>query len=67
MQTFHIDNMSCGGCVRGVTRAIQAVDAEATVTADTDTKRVTVASKQPQEVLLAALTQADWHAVAVAE
>ncbi|WP_336509768.1 heavy-metal-associated domain-containing protein, partial [Stutzerimonas kunmingensis] len=26
MQTFHIQNMTCGGCVRGVTRAIQSVD-----------------------------------------
>ena len=25
MQTFHIQNMTCGGCVRGVTRAIQSV------------------------------------------
>ena len=26
---FHIENMTCGGCARGVTKAIQSVDAEA--------------------------------------
>jgi copper chaperone CopZ len=28
---FHVEGMTCGGCARGVTRAIQAVDAHARV------------------------------------
>ena len=31
---FHIENMTCGGCVRSVTKAIQSVDPSAEVTAD---------------------------------
>ena len=31
---FHIPNMSCGGCARGVTRAIESVDAKARITID---------------------------------
>ncbi|HEV7283722.1 MAG TPA: heavy-metal-associated domain-containing protein [Kaistia sp.] len=31
---FHIKNMSCGGCARSVTKAIQGVDAQAKVTID---------------------------------
>ena len=26
---FHIENMTCGGCVRSVTKAIQSVDPQA--------------------------------------
>ena len=26
---FHVEDMTCGGCARGVTRAIQAIDANA--------------------------------------
>lgn len=28
---FHVEDMTCGGCARGVTRAIQAIDANAKV------------------------------------
>ena len=44
MQTFHIQNMTCGGCVRGVTRAIQSVDPAARVHADVPARRVQVVS-----------------------
>jgi copper chaperone len=55
---FHIENMTCGGCVRGVTRAIQSVDPGAEVTADLSTHKVEVASKAPRDQLVAALTNA---------
>lgn len=31
MISLHIPNMSCGGCVRGVTAAIQDVDSKARI------------------------------------
>lgn len=55
---FHIDNMSCGGCVRGVTRAIQSLDPAAEVVADLPQKSVKVTSSMPREALEEALREA---------
>ncbi|MFZ5708480.1 MAG: heavy-metal-associated domain-containing protein [Pseudomonadota bacterium] len=54
---FHIHNMTCGGCVRSVTKAIQSVDPAAEVSADTGTHNVEVKSQAPRERLVAALTE----------
>ena len=37
-----IENMTCGGCARGVTSAIQEVDPSAKVDVDLSTKIVTI-------------------------
>ena len=63
MHTFHIQNMTCGGCVRGVTRAIQSVDPDARVQADVPARRVQVVSEQPREIVKAALTKSGYQAV----
>ncbi len=55
---FHIETMTCGGCARGVTKAIQGVDAAATVTADPPNRRVDVTTTAPREQIVAALTEA---------
>jgi len=55
---FHIENMTCGGCVRGVTKAVQSVDPTAEVKADPATHKVDVTSTAPRERLVAALTNA---------
>ncbi len=39
---FHSENMTCGGCVRSVTKAIQSVDPAAEVRADPMTHKVDV-------------------------
>ena len=44
---FHIENMTCGGCVRSVTKAIQSVDPAAEVSADPGTHKVEVKSAAP--------------------
>lgn len=41
---FQIDNMTCGGCAKSVTKAIQSVDPGAKVEIDLATRRVTVES-----------------------
>jgi len=55
---FHIENMTCGGCARGVTKAIQSVDANAQVTADPPKRNVEVESSvsrvQIEQALIAA-------------
>ncbi|RJL07371.1 copper chaperone [Paracoccus aestuarii] len=59
---FHIQNMSCGGCVRGVTRAIQSVDPAAKVTPDLTKRTIEVASDQPRAILESALVKAGFPA-----
>ena len=66
MQTFHIQNMTCGGCVRGVTRAIQSVDPAARVHADVPARRVQVVSDQPRENVEATLPKSGYQAVWIA-
>lgn len=55
---FHVENMTCGGCARGVTRAIQALDANAKVIADPPSRKVTVETTATQEQVAEALTEA---------
>jgi copper chaperone len=55
---FHIQDMTCGGCVRGVSAAIRSVDPGAEVKADLETRQVDVQSQAPREQLVAALTEA---------
>ena len=54
---LHIENMTCGGCVKGVTRAIQSQDPAAEVSADPSTHKVEVRSETPRERLATALTE----------
>lgn len=55
---FHIENMTCGGCARGVTTAIQLVDPQAEVTADPPSRSVEVTSSATQDELVVALSKA---------
>ncbi len=59
---FHIKNMSCGGCARSVTKAIQSVDPQAKVTVDQDTRNVDVASDRPKAEFEAALQHVGYPA-----
>ena len=54
---FQIENMTCGGCVRSVTKAIQSVDPAAEVSADPGTHKVEVRSAAHRERFAAALTE----------
>lgn len=62
---LHIANMECGGCARGVTRAIQSVDPQAIIQADPPARRVTIQSDQPQTAFLPALEAAGFPATLV--
>ena len=54
---FHIENMTCGGCARSVTKAIQSVDPAAGVKADPAAHKVDVTTSAPRDRLVAALTE----------
>src|SRR5690606_35298776 len=53
-----LDNMTCGGCVRSVTRATQSVDADAGVVADPAARLVEVQTSATRERIIAALREA---------
>lgn len=55
---FHIDNMTCGGCARGVTKAIQSVDPSAEVAADPPSRQIEVKSTATPAAIEAALREA---------
>jgi len=55
---FHIENMTCGGCARGVTSAIKAIDPEANITTDPPTRMVNVESWVAKDEIVSALIDA---------
>ena len=63
---FRIQNMTCGGCARSVTRAIQSLDPAANVAADLPSRIVRVTSEQPQAEIERALATAGFPAVSAA-
>ncbi len=63
---FRIQNMTCGGCARSVTRAIQSLDPAANVAADLPSRIVRVTSEQPQAEIERALAAAGFPAVSAA-
>jgi copper chaperone len=61
---FHMENMTCGGCARSVTRAIRSVDAGAQVAADPATRKVEVTSDKPRAAFLPVLEAAGYRVAA---
>lgn len=59
---FHIEDMVCGGCVKGVTGAIHSVDPNADVEAMPDTRTVVVTSSKTADAFLPALDEAGFTA-----
>ncbi|TXH97823.1 MAG: copper chaperone [Pseudomonas sp.] len=53
MQILKVSGMSCGHCVRAITRVVQSADAAAEVQVDLDSAEVRVASQLSLEQLLA--------------
>ena len=48
---FQIPNMSCGGCARSVTRAIESVDANARIAIDQASREVEVSTDLPLSLI----------------
>ena len=55
---LHLPNMSCGGCARSVTRAIQSVDANASIVIDQNRGEVELTSDLPRDRFASALAAA---------
>lgn len=60
---LRIENMTCGGCARAVTKAIQSVDADANVTADPVSRTIKVETNANTAEVRQALEQAGYPAV----
>jgi len=58
MHTLFVTGMTCGGCTKAVTRAIQLQDGQATVKVDLATQKVEIESKLDQEALITIITNA---------
>ena len=55
---FQIDNMTCGGCAKSVTKAIHSVDPQAKVEIDLPQKQVTVESGVDRSAVASVLEDA---------
>ena len=62
MLHFSVPRMSCGGCAKAVTRAIQSLDPHATVRANLARREIRVTASATEPALLAALQQAGYAA-----
>ena len=63
MVRFVIENMNCGGCAKGVTATVRAVDPLAQVEVDLDRKAVTViGGRVDGTALTQTLQAAGWKA-----
>jgi len=62
LMQIHVENMTCGGCVRGVTNAIRSIDPAADVKAALETRDVEIKTVALRAQVLAALAAAGFDA-----
>lgn len=61
---FRIENMTCGGCARSVTKAIQSVDPSAKVETNPAARSVKIETTATQAALLQVLEEAGFPGAA---
>ena len=62
-QVFQVQGMTCGHCEMAVKKAIQRLDAQASIEIDRTANRVQVQSEQPREAIAHAIAE-EGYAVA---
>lgn len=62
MQTFNVQGMSCGHCVKAITQAVKSKDPAADVQIDLGAKTVQVQSSLPADAVLAAIQEEGYEA-----
>jgi len=60
MYELQVEGMSCGGCVRSVTKSVQALDAGAKVDVDLASKKVSIVSQAGLDSVKAAISNAGY-------
>jgi copper chaperone len=66
MHRFHLPTMTCGGCLKAATRALQSLDVDARIEGDLATRTIVVRSSAPEADLIEALRQAGYPAESAA-
>jgi len=66
MQVFSVQGMTCGHCVKAVTRAVQSQDEGAVVEVDLGAKQVRVQSSLQAPQILQAIREEGYQAEALA-
>ena len=61
---LHIENMTCGGCARSVTEAIQSLDPASRVETDPANRKVDVTTNRSRGQIEAVLAEVGYPAVA---
>lgn len=59
---FHVPDMSCGHCTAAITKEINALDPQAKVLTDLETRMVEVSTPQPDAAVLGAIKNAGYEA-----
>ena len=59
---FHLETMTCFGCARSVTKAIQSIDKGAVVKADPENRRIDVETSAARAEIEAVLAEAGYPA-----
>lgn len=59
---FHIENMTCFGCARSVTMAIQSIDRAAVVKADPENRKIEVETSAGRAEIESVLAEAGYPA-----
>lgn len=62
MYELNVPKMNCGGCARGVTQAVQALDSAARVEVDLASKKVRVVSEMGLDAVKSAIVNAGYPA-----
>lgn len=57
---FTVPDMACSACSNSITKAVQTLDATATVKADLQTKRVTIETQHPEAEVKRAIVAAGY-------
>jgi copper chaperone len=55
-----IPDMACNACVTNITKAVQSLDAQATLAADLTSKQVSIDTTQSRESIAQAITRAGY-------
>ena len=64
MYELQVEGMTCGGCVRSVTRSVQAVDAGAKVDVDLKSKKVRIDTGAGLNAVTSAISDAGYQVTA---
>ena len=61
MYELQVEGMSCGGCVRSVTKSVQAVDGNAKIDIDLASKKVRVETRASLDAVKSAISEAGYE------